>query len=150
MSNEKTEQYQVPIYSNGIGENALYGFTDKIRVNEEAVTISARGTIGYSEIRQAPFFPIVRLIVAIPNTTKILAKYLQIAITKLDIVSSGNSIQQLTVPMIKNYQIPVPPLSVQQEIVAEIEGYEAKIAECRSVMEMAQKRKVEILRKFLS
>ena len=29
---------------------------------------------------------------------------------------------------IMNYQIPVPPLSVQQEIVTKIEGYEAQIA----------------------
>jgi len=48
-----------------------------------------------------------------------------------------------------NYQIPVPPLSVQQEIVAEIEGYEAQIAECQKIMNEAAEKRKAVLEKYL-
>lgn len=46
MSKEKTEHYCVPIISNGIGNNALYGYTDVPKITKAAVTVAARGTIG--------------------------------------------------------------------------------------------------------
>lgn len=62
----KNEYYNIPIYTNGIGEKSLYGYTNIIKVNKECITISARGTIGYSQVRKEPFYPAIRLIVVIP------------------------------------------------------------------------------------
>ena len=76
FSNYKTEKYCVPIYSNGIGENALYGYTDKATVKAPCVTVSARGTIGYCELRKEDFYPVVRLICVSPNTS-VLAEYIK-------------------------------------------------------------------------
>lgn len=77
MSKQKTEKYSVPIISNGIGENALYGYTDAPKVEEPAVTVAARGTIGYAEYRDYPFYPIIRLLTAIPkDSTVVNTKYL--------------------------------------------------------------------------
>ena len=59
MSKEKTEEYMVPIISNGIGENALYGYTNTAKICTPAVTVAARGTIGYAAYRDYPFFPII-------------------------------------------------------------------------------------------
>ncbi|MDR0789814.1 MAG: restriction endonuclease subunit S, partial [Bacteroidales bacterium] len=50
---------------------------------------------------------------------------------------------------IMNYQIFVPSLSEQQEIVAEIETYEVKIAEAQKVMSEAGEKKKAILEKFM-
>ena len=72
----QSEQFKYPIYSNGTKEKALYGYTNSYKIDKEAITISARGTIGYHEIRPANFTPIVRLITVIPNTNKILIKFL--------------------------------------------------------------------------
>ena len=41
----KTDLYEYPIYSNGLSNEGLYGFTDKPKISEESVTVSARGTI---------------------------------------------------------------------------------------------------------
>ena len=41
----------------------------------------------------------------------------------------------LNIPIIKSIQIPLPPLAVQQEIVAEIEGYQKLIDGARQVVE---------------
>ena len=42
-----TEICNIPIYSNGIENDGLYGYTNKPRVTEPSITISARGTIGF-------------------------------------------------------------------------------------------------------
>ena len=62
-----TNEFPYPIYSNGCDGNALYGFTDKYKIGSDAVTISARGTIGFHTVREAKFTPIVRLICLIPK-----------------------------------------------------------------------------------
>jgi type I restriction enzyme M protein len=41
----------------------------------------------------------------------------------------------LNIPILKSIQIPLPPLSVQQEIVAEIEGYQKVINGARAVLD---------------
>ncbi len=50
----------------------------------------------------------------------------------------------------ESLQIPVPPLSKQQEIVAQIESYEAEIAKAKHVMDGAAIRKQVILDKWLN
>lgn len=66
-TNKKTIECYVPIYSNGIDNEGLYGYTDVAKIHEESITISARGTIGYVCLRLEPYVPIVRLISIIPN-----------------------------------------------------------------------------------
>lgn len=124
---EKNEKHQVPIYTNGINEKGLYGFTDVIRAEKESVTISARGTIGYSEVRQAPFYPAVRLIVAMPDLKKIDVRFLKYSIDGLDIYRNGNSIPQLTIPMISSEEIALPSLAIQKQIVEKIEAERALV-----------------------
>ena len=98
----------VPIFSNGIDKEGLYGFTDKAKVFEESVTVSARGTVGYVFLREKPYVPIVRLISVVPNTMHITAKYLLFALSAIDLHSTGTSQQQITVPDFKKRLILVP------------------------------------------
>jgi len=112
-----SKEFQYPIYSNGSDEKALYGYTDNYKINDEAVTISARGTIGYHSVRSAKFTPIVRLITLIPSIKIITVKFLNYVLDITEIGHSGGSIPQLTVPNVKKIQIPIPPLAIQKEIV---------------------------------
>ena len=66
-SKELTDNCKIPIYSNGIENDGLYGYTNIAVVNKPSITISARGTIGYTCIRNSPFVPIIRLITIVPN-----------------------------------------------------------------------------------
>ena len=43
----KTPLCPYPIYSNGINDYGLYGYTNDPKIKVESVTVSARGTIGY-------------------------------------------------------------------------------------------------------
>ena len=117
----KSDKCNIPIYSNGIENNGLYGFTDKYVVNISSLTISARGTIGFSCIRNEPFVPIIRLITIIPFTEYIDLGFLKISSDALFSFSEGSSIPQLTVPTVKQFLLPLPPLSEQKRIVARIE-----------------------------
>ena len=120
FSKVKTEECSVPVYSNGEKNDGLFGYTDVAKVFDKSVTISGRGTIGFSCVRNAPYVPIVRLITVVP-CTEIDLQYLHFVFTALFEQGVGTSIQQLTVPMLQVKLIPVPPLAEQHRIVQRIE-----------------------------
>ena len=124
FSREKTEQFYVPVYSNGVDENALYGYTDKAKIFEPCITVAARGTIGYCALRTEPFFPVVRLICLCPKK-EIIPKYLKYYIETIHFQVPTSGIPQLTVPMIGKYKIPVPPIEVQERIVKVLDNFDA-------------------------
>lgn len=126
MSKQKTEKYSVPIISNGIGENALYGYTDAPKVEEPAVTVAARGTIGYAEYRDYPFYPIIRLLTAIPkDSTVVSTKYLYYCLQGKQYSVPMGGIPQLTAPELKKVEIPIPSLDVQNRIVQVLDNFDA-------------------------
>ena len=127
VSKNKTYHFSVPIYTNGVENEGLYGYTSNARVNEPAVTISARGTIGAIFRRYTPFFPAIRLITAVPQKDLLSVDYLYYSLKTLTVGNSGTSIPQLTIPNIKNIYIPIPPLSEQQSIVDYLDSAFTKI-----------------------
>ena len=135
MSIEKTSEYTIPIYSNGEDRDGLYGYTDFARVNFPSITVSARGTIGYTSIRKEPFVPIVRLITITPIPERIDIRYLYYAINNFNFSGSGTSIPQLTVPMIKQYNFPLPPLEEQRKIAAVLDNVSDLIAKRRTQLD---------------
>lgn len=126
VSKKATTDFYIPIYSNGVENEGLYGYTDDARVNEPAVTISARGTIGALFRRYKPFFPAIRLITAVPNKDLLSVEFLFYALKVFTVRNSGTSIPQLTIPNIKKVTIPIPPLSEQQEIVSRLDSLNEK------------------------
>lgn len=114
ISENLTEEYCYPVYANGVTNEGLQCYSKEYRVEKEAVTISARGTIGATFIRQPFFTPIVRLIAVVPNR-EVNVTYLKYAIDALGTSSTGSSQQQLTIPNVKKEMIAVPPLEKQKE-----------------------------------
>lgn len=139
---EMTEENQIPVYSNGISKEGLYGYTSKARTFAPAITISGRGTIGVPFIRRLPFFPVIRLIVIILDLNIIGIQYLYHIILYLNLGGNGAAIPQLTVPMVKDISLPVPPLELQEKFEARIEqieeqkrGLEATISEMQTLLD---------------
>ena len=122
VSPVETEICQVPIFSNGLTNNGLYGYTNVATIAEPSITISARGTIGYNCIRIIPYYPIVRLISIIPFSNLSNIKYLSYILTYLFPIGSGSSIPQLTVPEVSPILIPIPPAVEQNKIAEKIEN----------------------------
>jgi len=104
----KTPLCPYPIYSNGINDYGLYGYTNEPKIKVESVTVSARGTIGYVCLRHIPYVPIVRLVTLIPDTKVLSAKYLYLYLRQLHITGTGTTQQQLTVPDFRKTEIAIP------------------------------------------
>ena len=134
FSLESNAKHQIPIYANAVKNRGLYGFTNIARVRKPSITISARGSgTGHTEIRFESYFPIVRLIVLIPNLALINLEFLKHSIDNLDILRSGSAIPQLTVPMIKEYNLPLPSLEEQQAIVRQLDALRVETQKLETV-----------------
>ena len=107
FSEEKSEKCKIPIYSNGLENKGIYGYTDRATIFEKCVAVSARGTIGYCCLREEPFVPIVRLLVVIPNDEN-MVDYLYRQLKDLNFEGSGSVQNQLTAPHIENQEILIP------------------------------------------
>lgn len=137
FSDVQTTEYNIPILSNGIGDKSLYGWTDKAKIHSPSLTISARGTIGWTSYSEAPFFPIVRLLVLTPKTQLNLKyAYYFMKMIEGDYNVPKTGIPQLTKPMLKDITIPIPcssnperSLVIQSEIVRILDSFTALTAE---------------------
>lgn len=127
FSKIKTDKLNIPVYSNGIELNGLQGYTDKATITENAITISARGTIGFICKRLEPYCPIVRLISVIPKDD-IYLDFLYYALHLMICNNSGSSIPQLTVPQLKKNKIKYPKnIDEQKRIAAKLDNAFQKI-----------------------
>jgi type I restriction enzyme S subunit len=105
---EKTKLNTIPIYSNGITNDGLYGYTDVAKIQKESITVSARGTIGFCVLRKKPFVPIIRLISISPKISGEV-KFLFESLKNLVFENSGSVQQQLTVPQVAQLKVTYPP-----------------------------------------
>lgn len=128
-SKTKEGNYIYPIYTNGIVNEGLYGYTDIIRVNKDSLTISARGTIGAVFKRKANYYPAIRLITIVPQDSLLDLDYTMFALKGICIEGAGGTIPQLTVPTLKLYNIQVPPLHLQHLFAQRIEKIEHQKSE---------------------
>ena len=105
----ETEEYRYPILSNGINEKSLYGWTNQARIKNPSLTVSARGTIGWTSYREI-------------NLNLKYAYYFMKSIeNNYEIPQSG--IPQLTKPMIQSKIITLPPLEEQSSIVSILDNF---------------------------
>lgn len=114
ISKNKDLKHPYPVFANGTIADGLQGFSEEARVNKSAVTIAARGTIGFCLVREPGFTPVVRLISLVPKPS-INVVYLKYFIDLLNLAGSGSSQAQLTLPAFREQQILVPELKEQLE-----------------------------------
>ena len=143
FSKIKTEDYKIPIYSNGIEENSLYGFTNIARVLERSITISARGTIGYVSIKEEPYYPIVRLICLIPKSDKLNLDYLYYYLQQYKFSYVKTGIPSLTRDMISNIELPLPNIEIQNKVVEVLDKFQNLISNAKGLLpeEIEQRQK---------
>ena len=144
------DEYTVPIYSNGIDREGLYGYTDKAKILEESVTVSARGTIGYVCLRHQPYVPIVRLISVTPNTKLVSAKYLYFLLKRTNIIGTGTTQQQLTVPDFKKTKMYVPQYEYMKKFTIIVNSWFERINNNNIENEILEKLRDTLLPKLMS
>ena len=132
FSKEKTELFSIPVIANGETNDGILGYTDEAIIKEKSLTVSGRGTIGFSIVRTEPYVPIVRLLIITPLKQTNLY-YVQCVLKSLIEVGIGTAVKQLTVPMIQPKVIPLPPIEEQQRIVDKINEIMPKIDEYEKI-----------------
>ena len=109
-------------------------------IPENSVIVSTRATIGRIAINRIPLATNQGFKnVVIKDLNKVLPEYVALTLTKLvptmEAQASGGTFKEISKSRFCGLQIPLPPLEVQREIVAEIEGYQKVIDGARMVVE---------------
>ena len=122
-----------------ISESGLAKSSAKL-IPENSVIVSTRATIGRIGINRIPlatnqgFKNII-----IKNPSRAMPEYIALTMTKLvptmNAWASGGTFKEISKSRFCELQIPLPPLEVQREIVAEIEGYQRVIDGARAVID---------------
>jgi type I restriction enzyme S subunit len=97
----------IPLYSNGIENDGIYGYTNKPVITARSITVAARGTIGFCVRREPNYVPIIRLLAVTPYCIGG-DTYLHQIIKKIEFEKNGSVQQQLTIPQLSMIQIPYP------------------------------------------
>ena len=146
-SETTSKEYIYPVYSNGEKKEGLLCFSKTFKVDKEALTISARGTIGFTVIRKACFTPVVRLITLIPNKNNNII-YLKYAIGELNLKKLGSGVAQLTIPVFSKYKLNLPPIELQNKFAERVEKIEKLKFEIEKSIEEAQKLYNSLISKY--
>ena len=122
-----------------ISETGLAKSSAKL-IPENSVIVSTRATIGRIGINRIPlatnqgFKNII-----VKNLLRAMPEYIALAVTKLvptmNAWASGGTFKEISKSKFCELQISLPPLEVQREIVAEIEGYQRVIDGARAVID---------------
>ncbi|MBQ6654604.1 MAG: restriction endonuclease subunit S [Erysipelotrichaceae bacterium] len=101
-----TERCHIPVIANGIDNDGIIGYTDKAKINTEAVTVSARGNVGTSFYRNEPYYPVIRLLTITPkNWNEVNCKYLYYLLKNSPLQGIGSVQAQLTVPDVSKMEV---------------------------------------------
>ena len=106
-------------------------------IPENSVIVSTRATIGRIGINRIPLATNQGFKnVIIENPELVIPEYVALALTNLvptmESWASGGTFKEISKSKFCELRIPMPPLAVQREIVAEIEGYQRAIDEAKS------------------
>ncbi|MBW1612892.1 MAG: N-6 DNA methylase [Deltaproteobacteria bacterium] len=125
---------EYPVY----GSNGVVGYHDSYLVEAPYLVIGRKGTAGAVHYSSKNGYPIdTTFYVKLESEEKVLIKYLYhiLSSADLDKVNVQSGIPGLNRNDAYRIKIPLPPLSVQEEIVAEIESYQKIIDGARQVVE---------------
>ena len=109
-------------------------------IPENSIIVSTRATIGRIGINRIPIATNQGFKnVVIEDLGRAVPEYVALVLTKLvptmEAWATGGTFKELSKSKFSELQIPLPPLEVQEEIVAEIEGYQKVINGARAVLD---------------
>ncbi|TAF81895.1 MAG: restriction endonuclease subunit M/S [Sphingobacteriales bacterium] len=114
--------------------------SQRCKPNANDVLLSSRGTIGNPAIvREGQNFNIMGNIILLRGNTemiipKFLLYYINNSRTYIESIATGSSQKGLYLNQVRELEIPLPPLEIQQQIVAEIENYQKIIDGAKQVV----------------
>ncbi len=130
---------QITATKRTISEKGLRESSAKL-IPANSVVVSTRATIGRIAINCVPIATNQGFkSVVIEDASRVAPEYVALALTKLvptmEAWAIGGTFAEISKSKFCELQIPLPPLEVQKEIVAEIEGYQKVINGARAVLD---------------
>ena len=114
-SDQPDGDYKYPVLSNGLGKNAIWGYAKAYRVKAPAITFSSIGTLGYPELRNTDFTPIIRLKVIIPKDNNLNIAFLKNSISQADFSNNASGIPNINTDSVKNISLKISLNQTEQE-----------------------------------
>jgi type I restriction enzyme M protein len=129
---------QITTTKRTISEKGLRESSAKM-IPANSIVVSTRATIGRIAINRVPIATNQGFKnVVIEDSTRAVPEYVALALTKLvptmQAWATGGTFAEISKSKFCELQIPLPPLEVQKEIVAEIEGYQNEIARLKNAI----------------
>lgn len=113
-------EYKYPIFSNGLGMNALWGFSKTYSVNVPAITFSSIGTLGYPELRKPYFTPIIRLKVIIPKDSSYDISFVKNALSLSDFSNNASGIPNINAKAVKDIELKISKNYDEQKMIGHL------------------------------
>ncbi|HHT9078806.1 TPA: restriction endonuclease subunit S [Flavobacterium psychrophilum] len=130
------------------GANGVIGFYDKFNHEDSEIAITCRGaTCGTVNFTEPKSWITGNAMVAKPKLENLnkLFLYNLLLFTDLNQTITGTAQPQITRTNLEPFQIPLPPLDIQQKIVAEIEVLEVKEKKAKEAVEELKERVTSII-----
>ncbi len=113
-------EYKYPIFSNGLGMNALWGFSKIYLVSVPAITFSSIGTLGYPELRNPYFTPIIRLKVIIPKDSSYDISFIKNALSLSDFSNNASGIPNINAKAVKDIELKISKNCDEQKMIGNL------------------------------
>jgi type I restriction enzyme M protein len=116
-----------------------HSYIDTYAFDAEAILVAGNGDVGAVKYFRGKFDAYQRTYV-LKDFKNVLGKYLYFVLeTKLrvylDALKQGNTMPFIKLGMLQGFQFPLPPLEVQEQIVAELDRYSAIISGAKQIVE---------------
>jgi type I restriction enzyme M protein len=135
------------------GANGIIGYYDKFNHSDSEVVITCRGsTCGTINYTKPKTWITGNAMVVSPKDETLSKKFLLYLLTACDLTSviTGSAQPQITGASLMPYEIPLPPLEVQEQIVDEIQFEEAQIDSAKKLIETYEARIKAVIAKLWS
>lgn len=148
FSEQYSIEFKYPVYANALTNNGLYGYSNIYKIDKPSITVTGRGiNVGFALSREPFYYPIVRLLVLIPNIN-INFTFFTESINFIHIFNESTGVPQLTAPPLSKVNVYVPNIEEQNKIGNLFDKLNEKIDNKKAQLEHWQQIKKGLLQQM--
>ena len=144
------EKHPYPIYSNALTNKGLHSYSSYAKYDEDSITITARGDVGFANHRTTKFMAIGRLLVLknkVPISNKFVCEYIN---HQVKFFKETTGVPQLTAPQASKYHVILPSLPEQKAIASLLETWDTAIEKTEALIAAKEKQFKWLLKTLIS